>query len=97
MKTRSEAISLLEQCHSFPCIYMFKVIGENTSAFYGAVLAEVSTELGGMMGQKANLTSRLSSGGKYLSVTLRLEMESAEQVLKLYERFSKVKGLRSLM
>ena len=97
MKTRSEAISLLKECHSFPCIYMFKVIGENTPAFYGAVLAEVSTELGGMIDQKANLASRLSSGGKFLSVTLRLEMESAEQVVRLYERLSKVKGLRSLM
>ncbi len=96
MKT-SEIINLLKQCHSFPGLYVFKLIGDNTSPFYDAVMSEVSKELGGIVHQEANLSTRRSAGGKYLSITLRLEMESAEQVLKLYQRFSRLKGLRSMM
>ena len=96
MKT-SEIINLLKQCHSFPGLYVFKLIGDNTSPFYDAVMSEVSKELGGIVHQEANLSTRTSAGGKYLSITLTLEMESAEQVLKLYQRFSRLKGLRSMM
>ncbi len=96
MKT-SDAITLLNQTHSFPGLYMFKLVGENTSLFYNAVLSAVSKELGELMAKEASLSTRKSSRGKYLSITLRLEMESAEQVLSLYERFLKVEGLRSMM
>lgn len=96
MKT-SEAITLLNQHHSFPGLYVFKLIGENTSFFYDAVLSEISKELGEIMHQKASFFTRKSSRGRYLSITLKLEMESAEQVLRLYERFSKLEGLRSMM
>ena len=96
MKT-SEVIALLNQCHSFPGLYVFKLIGENTSPFYDAVLSEISKELGEIMDHEASLFTRKSPGGKYLSITLKLEMEAAEQVLRLYERFSKLKGLRFMM
>ncbi|NIO05590.1 MAG: DUF493 family protein [Proteobacteria bacterium] len=93
----SEAITLLKKHHSFPGLYIFKLIGENTSNFYEDVLLEVSKELGEMMDLGERLSTRESSGGSYVSITLSLEMESAEQVLRLYERFSKLKGLRSMM
>ncbi len=50
-----------------------------------------------MMDLGERLFTRESAGGRYVSITLRLEMESAEQVLRLYKRFSKLKGLRSMM
>jgi hypothetical protein len=96
MKT-SEAIALLNQCHSFPGPFVFKLIGENTTRFYDTVLAEVSAELGEIARQEAGLLTRRSSGGKYLSITLNVEMASAEQVLRLYERFSSVEGLKVMM
>ena len=96
MKT-SDAITLLNQAHSFPCLYVFKLIGENTPLFYDGVLSAVSKEFGELMHEEASLSTRESSGGRYLSITLKLEIESAEQVLRLYERFSKVDGLRSIM
>ncbi|NIQ39119.1 MAG: DUF493 family protein [Proteobacteria bacterium] len=94
---KSEEINLLKQCHAFPGPYVFKVIGDNTPAFAEAVLSEVSKELGEWIPQGAHVQRRESSGGKYLSITLRVEVESAEQVLRFYERFSKLTGLRSLM
>ncbi len=94
---RSEAITLLNQCHSFPGLYVFKLIGENTSRFHDDVLSEVSKEIGKIDHLGASLFTRKSSRGRYLSITLKLEMESAEQVLRLYDRFSKVEGLRSMM
>lgn len=96
MKT-SEAITLLNQCHSFPGPYVFKLIGENTTLFYDAVLSEVSKELGEVVHLGAGLFTRESSAGRYLSVTLKLEMGSAEQVLRLYDRFSRLEGLRTMM
>lgn len=93
----SDAISLLNQCHSFPGLYVFKLIGDNTSGFCDAVWLAVSKELGGAVDREGSLSTRESSRGRYLSVTLRLEMESAEQVLRLYERFSKLKGLKTVM
>jgi putative lipoic acid-binding regulatory protein len=94
---KSEEINLLKQCHSFPGPYVFKVIGDNTPRFAEAVLSEVSKELGEGIHQGTDFRTRESSGGKYLSITLKLEVESAEQVLRFYERFSKLTGLRSLM
>ena len=93
----SDAISLLNQCHSFPGLYVFKLIGDNTSRFCDAVWLAVLKELGGAVDREGRLSTRESSRGRYLSVTLKLEMESAEQVLRLYERFSKLRGLKTIM
>jgi putative lipoic acid-binding regulatory protein len=93
---RSEAIALLEQHHSFPGPYVFKLIGDNTSHFYDTVLAEVAKEFG-EMGPGWRFSTRKSSGGRYLSITLTLQMESGEHVVRFYERFSKLDELRSMM
>ncbi|MBW2056738.1 MAG: DUF493 domain-containing protein [Deltaproteobacteria bacterium] len=92
-----EAVDLLNQCHSFPGLYVFKVIGENTSLFYEGVLEEIRRELGQEVEEGRCLSVRESSGRRYLSMTLRLEMESAEQVLRLYGRFSKLEGLKTVL
>jgi len=93
----SKALTLLKQCHSFPGLFSFKLIGKNTSVFYNEVMSAVADEMGEMANSKASLSTRKSSGCRYLSLTLRLEMESAEQVLRLYARFSRVEGLRAMM
>ena len=60
-------------------------------------MSAVADEMGEMADPKASLSTRRSSGCRYLSLTLRLEMESAEQVLRLYARFSRVEDLRAMM
>lgn len=86
---------LLESTHSFPCEFRFKVIGSTDDHFIGRALAAVIAEL--EEGTEPAFTTRTTSGGRHVSVTIQQEMESAAQVLAVYARLRDLEGLVMLM
>ncbi len=69
----------------FPCSFPIKVMGLNSEAFTSAVLAIFRKHL-----QLAEFTysSRLSSSGKYLSMTITFIAESQNQLNAVYEELN---------
>ncbi|MDN3203849.1 DUF493 domain-containing protein [Algoriphagus sediminis] len=69
----------------FPMLYMFKFIVPNGRQHE---IEEIFP--------KNNIELKASSGGKYISATIKVMTESAEQVLDFYERASKIEGVIAL-
>ena len=84
-------IDLLESTHRFPGPYMFKAIGRVDNGFAARVVAAVREELAGSVDPPFRL--RESHGGRHVSVTLEPTVETAQQVLAVYDRIRKVAGL----
>jgi putative lipoic acid-binding regulatory protein len=95
MSEREEKLEVLRQVHEFPGPYVFKVIGENTPDFIAQVLQAVVVVLGPRA--TPGVTTRQSSGGKHLSVTVRVQLEDAETVLRIYELLGKLPGVRFIL
>ena len=71
---------------NFPCVFPVKVMGANNDDFEGLVLeiiqkhASIATENG--------VTTRLSRGGRFLSVTVHILAGSQEQLDTVYRELS---------
>ncbi len=89
------ALELLESMHSFPGRYTFKVIGREDMEFEVRVLAAVRTELS--EDADPQLSSRRTANGRHIAVTVEPELESAQQVLNIYERLQQLEGLVLLL
>ncbi|MCF8064371.1 MAG: DUF493 domain-containing protein [Desulfarculaceae bacterium] len=89
---RQEALRMLEEHHSFPCVYMFKAIGYNSGEFAQEVRCAAEPVLGPMTGG-GELRSRPSAGGKYLAVTIDTKVGSSEKVLEVYDGLKALGGL----
>jgi putative lipoic acid-binding regulatory protein len=87
-----QALELLDKHHQFPSQYMFKVIGFGGPGFAEDVACAAEAVLG-PLDRTSCLRCRPSSGGKYLSVTLEMEMASAQQVLDIYAALRTVQGV----
>lgn len=66
-------------------LYMFKFIVPNGKE------SEVRT-----LFPKNEITLKPSSGGKYISTTIQAMMDSADQILDIYDKASKIEGVISL-
>jgi hypothetical protein len=75
----------LEASGQFPMLYMFKFIVPNGKEEEIAALFP-----------KNEMELKASSGGKYVSTTIRSMMDSADQIIEIYEKASKIEGLISL-
>ncbi len=75
----------LEASGQFPMLYMFKFIVPNGKEQEVAALFP-----------KNEIAIKASSGGKYVSTTIKPLMDSADQIIAIYERASKIEGLLSL-
>ena len=62
---RQEALRMLEEHHSFPCVYMFKAIGYNSGEFAQEVRRAAEAVLGPITGE-GELRSRPSARGQVL-------------------------------
>lgn len=69
----------------FPCSFPLKVMGLNTEAFSSAVLEIFRKHL---PSQQFFCAEKLSSGEKYLSLTVTFMAESREQLNALYEELN---------
>ena len=79
----------LDSYHTWPGVYMFKFIVPGDHEKVAQVQALFNSKT-------AQITSRSSSKGNFVSVTAREVMVSAEQVLEKYKEASKIEGLVAL-
>ncbi|MBI4395525.1 MAG: DUF493 family protein [Elusimicrobia bacterium] len=75
----------LDACTTWPAPYMFKFIVP--SGQVGLVIA---------LFQGKPVVIRDSKNGRYISVTAELEMSSSEEVVSLYRKAAKIRGIISL-
>jgi putative lipoic acid-binding regulatory protein len=75
----------LEKVHEWPSLYMFKFIFEPEEARLQAVLDLFTPE--------SEVLRRYSAGGKYLSITVREVMMSADDVVARYDRAATIQGV----
>lgn len=78
----------LDKVHEWPSLYMFKFILEPDAERLDAVLALFPPE--------GEVTRKYSVGGKYVSITVREVMMSAEDVVVRYDRASAISGVIAL-
>lgn len=77
---------LLENEETFPLRYTFKFI----------VPVHKLSEIVSLFPDEENLSTRPSSKGSYISVTVIREVESADHVIRVYESVSVIEGVVSL-
>jgi uncharacterized protein len=85
------SIELLESGHIFPGPYMFKVIGKTDNGFVGRAVAAVRDALAAEVDPPYSV--RETAGGRYVSVTVETEVQTAEDVLAVYRRVHRLVGL----
>ncbi|MCC6839866.1 MAG: DUF493 family protein [Flavobacteriales bacterium] len=84
-EARDRMRKALDQVHKWPAVYMFKFILEPEQEKIDALLAHFPAE--------AEVLRKYSTGGKYLSLTVREVMLSAEEVVRRYDQTSNVSGV----
>ena len=95
MTKRSELLERLKDVHSFPGDYVFKVIGTNSDEFVSQVVQTVINVVGKQA--EPDVSTRESSGGKHLSVTLSVHMQDAETVLDVYASLKEMEEARFIL
>ena len=78
----------LGKVHEWPSVYMFKFIFEPEKERLAQVLA--------LFPENSELLRRYSAGGKYLSITAKEVMLSADEVVARYERAAMIQGVIAL-
>jgi putative lipoic acid-binding regulatory protein len=92
--TKQLSIELLEKTHTFPCPYMFKLIGSEDQGFVARAVVAVREALGA--DQDPPYTTRATPDGKFIAVSLEPIVYSPQQVLAVYDRVRGLAGLRYL-
>ena len=72
----------------FPTIYTFKIIGETNTPF-----AEAVDELFASYADKS-IVPQASSGGKYVSLSVTVELSDYEELEALYNKIAVLPGLK---
>lgn len=85
---------LLEQRHSFPCRYTFKVIGQADDGLEARIKGCVQREL--RTNAEPRSSVRKTKGGRHQSVTVEPNCPDADAVLRLYAELRKVQGVMFL-
>lgn len=78
----------LEEEHKFPAIYMFKFIVPNEK--------ERISDVEKLFGEEAKITYKKSNSNKYISVTAKEIMISADRVIEVYKKAEEIEGIISL-
>lgn len=81
----------LETNHKFPCQYTFKAIGRNPESFVAGVLAAVAEELSSS--EVPPHAVKETPNGRHISVTLTPVVDSAQQVMRIYQRLQTLDDL----
>ena len=85
---------LLESNHAFPGTYQIKAIGTADDDFVGRVVEAVVGELA--TPSELDHTVRATPGGRHVSLTMEMTVQTAEQVRAIYAAIREVKGLTLL-
>jgi len=70
---------------TWPTVYMFKFIAPAENRIF-AMLHD-------LFPQQADFTNRHSAGGKYVSITVKEMMLSADEVIERYQKASAIEGV----
>jgi uncharacterized protein len=89
------SIELLESTHTFPGVFVWKVIGKAEGGFIGRVVAAVRDELEAEVDPPYRV--RETAGGRHVAVTLEPVVNSAWDVLAVYGRIQEIPGLVLLL
>ncbi len=84
-ETKQRLKERLDQVHEWPGVYMFKFIFEPDEARLARVLALFPPE--------SEILRKYSTGGKYLSLTVKEVMITADDVVDRYDRASEIDGV----
>ena len=84
-------IELLERTHRFPGPYLFKVIGRVDDGFAARAVAAVREAL--EWDEDPPFRVREATGGRHVAVTLEPILQTAQQVLTVYQRLRGLGGL----
>lgn len=88
MKSTFDTIAFKEKLESFgtfPMPYLFKfIVPFGKESQIGAIFPEEEVVL------------KPSSGGKYISTTIQKQVDSADEVIALYEKAAQIEGIISL-
>jgi hypothetical protein len=76
---------LLKNNHSWPCEYTFKFI-----------VAESKVTTMGLLLVGCEISTRMSSSGKYVSFTAKKVFNTPDEILAVYRGASKIEGVISL-
>lgn len=71
---------------TFPCIFPIKVMGANQDDFESLVVSII--EKHATIATEEVITSRLSRGGRFLSLTVHIHAESQDQLDAIYKELS---------
>lgn len=91
---RDKALALLRDQHAFPGPFAFRVVirpGHRTRVLTAMVAATGDTEA------LIEVDERASRNGTYLALHVRLQLESAEGVLDVYEVLKQVDGILTVL
>jgi putative lipoic acid-binding regulatory protein len=86
---------LLESTHPFPGTYTIKAIGLASDDFESRVVAAVHAHLTAQ--SDLDYSVRATPGGRHLSVTLDITVQTAEQIREIYAELRLVDGLTLLL
>lgn len=79
----------LDACHDWPCDYTFKFIaGQGMLDTVRVAAVELLDE--------PELSTRASSGGRWVSLTVTARVDSAQAVVEVYERMARIEGIIAL-
>ncbi len=79
----------LDEYHDWPTVYMFKFIVPSDNKKVALVEALFNSKT-------ARITSKQSSKGNYMSITVREVMTNVDKVMDLYREAAKIEGLIAL-
>ncbi|QSX29191.1 DUF493 family protein YbeD [Shewanella cyperi] len=82
-----------DQYLEFPCSFPFKVVGDASDTLAERVVAVVQQHAPG----DYSPSSKMSSKGSYLSVTVRVKVTSKEHIETLYIALAEVEGVRRVL
>ena len=92
---REEMLSLLNATHEFPCPFVFKVIGQSSTAFVAKIVAIVRNVL--ELEEDPPFETRDTPNGEHTSITMEPEVNNAEVILEVYEQIQEVEGVVMVM
>ena len=95
MSDHQSMLDKLEEVHTFPTSYTFKVIGESSAEFVAAVEAAITSVLGTCA--EPVYSQRLSTKGKHLALTIRVEVPDSQSVIDTHAALGRVEGVRYVL
>lgn len=81
---------LLDDEHQWPGYYEFRFIAPSET------IDQVIDELNRVKGEREEISLKDSRTGKYVSVSLKKYISQTDEVIQIYQRIVKIKGVISL-